>query len=229
MILALGAVFAALLAVVQPAHTATSIPLDAPWKVTISISHQVPSPGLGMAALRAQLPHRLGTGAGRRPARRYRRALRRGLPARHGGLHAVPECETRARRVCGAAERRNLSSGRVPDEKLPAVQAAERGHMYYSDPGTQPEAIVLHDADSLDFLGRSRRPMISSNRRRRRELRSRGQDAAHLRARHPAATHHEDGARDGRAARRRNSNGSSMRSTPRPSTARRCSAEPPFE
>lgn len=25
--------------------------------------------------------------------------------------------------------------------------------MYYSEPGTQPEAIVLHDADSLDFLG----------------------------------------------------------------------------
>jgi uncharacterized protein len=25
--------------------------------------------------------------------------------------------------------------------------------MYYSDAGTQPEAIVLHDADSLDFLG----------------------------------------------------------------------------
>jgi uncharacterized protein len=38
-------------------------------------------------------------------------------------------------------------------EKLPAVQAAERGHMYYSNPGTRPEAIVLHDADSLDFLG----------------------------------------------------------------------------
>jgi uncharacterized protein len=25
--------------------------------------------------------------------------------------------------------------------------------MYYSNPGKQPEAIVLHDADSLDFLG----------------------------------------------------------------------------
>ena len=35
MILALGAVFSALLAVVQPAQTATGIPLDAAWKVTI--------------------------------------------------------------------------------------------------------------------------------------------------------------------------------------------------
>jgi uncharacterized protein len=40
-----------------------------------------------------------------------------------------------------------------PMEKYAAVAAAERGHMYYRDPGTQPEAIVLHDADSLDFLG----------------------------------------------------------------------------
>jgi uncharacterized protein len=28
-----------------------------------------------------------------------------------------------------------------------------RGHMYYSEAGTVPEAIALHDADSLDFLG----------------------------------------------------------------------------
>jgi uncharacterized protein len=37
--------------------------------------------------------------------------------------------------------------------KFAAVQAAERGHMYYSTAGSRPEAIVLHDADSLDFLG----------------------------------------------------------------------------
>ncbi len=40
-----------------------------------------------------------------------------------------------------------------PMGKLPKVQAAERGHMFYSDPGAETEAIVLHDADSLDFLG----------------------------------------------------------------------------
>jgi uncharacterized protein len=33
------------------------------------------------------------------------------------------------------------------------VQAAERGHMFYSNAGSDPNAIVLHDADSLDFLG----------------------------------------------------------------------------
>jgi len=46
-----------------------------------------------------------------------------------------------------------LREAGFPMNKFPAVQAAERGHMYYSDPGTSPEAVVLHDADSLDFLG----------------------------------------------------------------------------
>jgi uncharacterized protein len=40
-----------------------------------------------------------------------------------------------------------------PMAKLAAVQAAERGHMFYSNAGSDPNAIVLHDADSLDFLG----------------------------------------------------------------------------
>ena len=46
-----------------------------------------------------------------------------------------------------------LRSAGFPMQKYPAVQAAERGHMYYSNAGTVPEAIALHDADSLDFLG----------------------------------------------------------------------------
>jgi uncharacterized protein len=46
-----------------------------------------------------------------------------------------------------------LRDAGFPMSKFAAVQAAERGHMYYSDAGSRPEAIVLHDADSLDFLG----------------------------------------------------------------------------
>ena len=46
-----------------------------------------------------------------------------------------------------------LRNAGFPMAKFPAVQAAMRGHMYYSAAGTRPEAIVLHDADSLDFLG----------------------------------------------------------------------------
>ena len=38
-------------------------------------------------------------------------------------------------------------------EKIPAVQDAIREHMFYSKVGGRSEAIVLHDADTLDFLG----------------------------------------------------------------------------
>src|SRR4029077_6122641 len=46
-----------------------------------------------------------------------------------------------------------LRAAGFPMAKIAAVQAAERGHMYYGDAGSRPQAIVLHDADSLDFLG----------------------------------------------------------------------------
>src|SRR5271157_4130279 len=40
-----------------------------------------------------------------------------------------------------------------PSEKISLVQDAIRGHMFYSQPADEWEAIVLHDADTLDFLG----------------------------------------------------------------------------
>ncbi len=39
-----------------------------------------------------------------------------------------------------------------PMQKLEAVRAAIRSHMYYRDPAA-PEAVYLHDADALDWLG----------------------------------------------------------------------------
>ncbi len=45
-----------------------------------------------------------------------------------------------------------LRDAGFPMQKIAAVQAAESGHMFYSD-AKLPEAIVLHDADSVDFLG----------------------------------------------------------------------------
>ena len=43
-----------------------------------------------------------------------------------------------------------------PMQKLDAVRAAIRTHMYYRDP-VAPEAVYLHDADALDWLRRDRR------------------------------------------------------------------------
>lgn len=40
-----------------------------------------------------------------------------------------------------------------PMDKLPLVQGAALGHMYYSPVPDEPHAQVLHDADTLNFLG----------------------------------------------------------------------------
>jgi HD superfamily phosphodiesterase len=45
-----------------------------------------------------------------------------------------------------------LAGTRFPMNKLDAVRAAIRTHMYYRDP-LAPEAVYLHDADALDWLG----------------------------------------------------------------------------
>ncbi len=47
-----------------------------------------------------------------------------------------------------------LRDAGFPMAKFPAVAAAEKGHMFYSGVDAKyPEVSVLHDADSVDFLG----------------------------------------------------------------------------
>ncbi len=46
-----------------------------------------------------------------------------------------------------------LASAGFPAAKVAAVQEAVRNHMYYSQGAMRPEAIVLRDADTVDFLG----------------------------------------------------------------------------
>jgi uncharacterized protein len=46
-----------------------------------------------------------------------------------------------------------LRKAGFPMAKFPAVRAAILGHMFDREAGAGDEAIVLHDADSLDFLG----------------------------------------------------------------------------
>jgi HD superfamily phosphodiesterase len=50
-----------------------------------------------------------------------------------------------------AVEKILMGTG-FPMSKLDAVRAAIRTHMYYRDP-LAPEAVYLHDADALDWLG----------------------------------------------------------------------------
>ena len=155
MMLAQSALFAVLLAATQPTQTATGIPLDAPWKVTIydlarSKFHH-PAWGWQHSERNYRVALELARGDGLRVdtdvlfAAAFLHDMSAFMPCEDAKLEHG-EC---AARQSGAI----LSAAGFPMEKLPAVQAAERGHMYYSNPGTQPEAIVLHDADSLDFLG----------------------------------------------------------------------------
>lgn len=154
MIVVQSIVVAALLATAQP-QTATGIPLDAPWKVTIynlaRAQFHHPAWGWQHSERNYRIALQLAQGDGLRVdtdvlfAAAFLHDMAAFMPCPDPKLEHG-EC---AARQSGAI----LRAAGFPMEKLPAVQAAERGHMYYSDPGALPEAIVLHDADSLDFLG----------------------------------------------------------------------------
>lgn len=154
MIVVVG-VAALFLAVTPPNQTATAIPLDAPWKVTIydlarSKFHH-PAWGWQHSERNYRVALELAQGDGLKVdtdvlfAAAFLHDMAAFMPCADKKLEHG-EC---AAQQSGAI----LRAAGFPMEKFPAVQAAERGHMYYSDPGKQPEAIVLHDADSLDFLG----------------------------------------------------------------------------
>ena len=64
--------------------------------------------------------------------------------AKEGVDHAIRSAELAEPLLRGAG---------FPMAKFPAVKAAIIGHMFDKEPGPSPEAIALHDADALDFLG----------------------------------------------------------------------------
>ena len=107
---------------------------------------------LGLFALHARLCAR--AGIGRRRSRRARRrcAVRGLLSARHGGLPAVGKRKARPFGRCRRLVDTVLKGTGFPMAKIDAVRGAIRTHMYYRDP-VGPEALYLHDADALDWLG----------------------------------------------------------------------------
>jgi uncharacterized protein len=135
--------------------TSTGIPLDASWKVKVyELAHSTfLHPGWGW----------------QHSERDYRLALQLakddGLKIDTDALFAAAFLHDMAafkpcadkkmeHGYCAALQSPDiLKSMGFPMQKIAIVQQAQRGHMYYSDPGTDPTAIVLHDADSLDFLG----------------------------------------------------------------------------
>lgn len=140
-----------------PQTTLTGIPLDAPWKVTVytMVRARFVHPAWGWqhserdynVALRLARENRLAVDTDVLFAAAFLHDMAAFAPfdSGHKGMEHGE--------VAALASEAVLREAGFPMAKLTRVQAAERGHMYYSDPGTQPEAIVLHDADSLDFLG----------------------------------------------------------------------------
>ena len=134
--------------------TATGIPLDAPWKVAIyhlaTTKFKHPAWGWQHSERDYQVALRLAKGDHLTVdtdvlfAACFLHDMAAFSPYQRKGEHGFVAAEESVA---------VLREAGFPMSKIGAVQAAERGHMYYSDAGTRPEAIVLHDADSLDFLG----------------------------------------------------------------------------
>ncbi|MGH9437333.1 MAG: HD domain-containing protein [Terriglobia bacterium] len=141
-------------AVSAPAVTATGIPLDAPWKVKIyELAHgSFLHPAWGWQHSERDYLMAL------RLARSDHLKVDKDALFAAAFLHDMAAFRPCAQKMehgkCAALQSPAiLKSVGFPMQKIAVVQQAEIGHMYYSDPGKNPTAIVLHDADSLDFLG----------------------------------------------------------------------------
>ncbi|HEV2443099.1 MAG TPA: HD domain-containing protein [Steroidobacteraceae bacterium] len=154
LVLILGIVGAAS-AAASPAATAAGIPLDAPWKVRIyELAHSKflhPAWGWQHSERDYLVAVQLAQGDGLHVdedvlfAAAFLHDMAAFMPCKQSKMEHG---------VCAALQARAMLRGTgFPMQKLAAVQAAERGHMFYSQAGSDPNAIVLHDADSLDFLG----------------------------------------------------------------------------
>ena len=145
-----------LLAVETPVlQTESGIPLDAPWKVAVfqfaksNLQHS--AWGLAHAERDFQLATTL--------AEQEKLTVDLDVLFAAAFLHDMGVFEPypkegvdhteRAAQVAGAT----LQPAGFPMEKFPQVQTAMRSHMFYSAVNDSAEARVLHDADTLDFLG----------------------------------------------------------------------------
>jgi len=154
-----GPLIAAALVSIAPAQslnkTVTGIPLDAPWKTTIyqlaRSTFKHPAWGWQHSERNYRIAMQLASGD--------RLQVDPDVLFAASFLHDMaafkPCTNTKMEHGdCAAIQSEAiLRAAGFPMQKYALVAAAERGHMYYSNPGTSPEAIILHDADSLDFLG----------------------------------------------------------------------------
>jgi uncharacterized protein len=151
-------VIAILLAALFGAQTpvsATGIPLDTPWKVSVYHLARTTFIHPAWGWQHSERNYDLGVQLAQADHLRIDRDVLFAAAFLHDMAAFKPCADKKMEHGdCAAIESRGvLQQTGFPMQKFPAVQDAERRHMYYSDAGTSPEAIVLHDADSLDFLG----------------------------------------------------------------------------
>jgi uncharacterized protein len=138
-----------------PRQTATGIALDAPWKATVYAFAQAKFKHPAWGWQHSERDYRLALEV----AQGDHLAVDTDVLFAAAMLHdmaAFPPYEKKGMEHGDRAAETSeavLRDAGFPMAKYPAVQAAERGHMYYSNAGPVPEAVALHDADSLDFLG----------------------------------------------------------------------------
>lgn len=135
--------------------TATGIPLDAPWKVKVYHLAQTTFLHSAWGWQHSERNYDLAVRLAEQDGLKIDRDVLFAAAFLHDMAAFEPCPDKRMEHGdCAAIESETvLRDAGFPMQKLPAVQDAERRHMYYSDAGTAPESMVLHDADSLDFLG----------------------------------------------------------------------------
>jgi uncharacterized protein len=138
-----------------PIHTATGIPLDAPWKVRIYELARTKFIHPAWGWQHSERNYDLGLELARADGLRVDTDVLFAASFLHDMAAFIPCKDTHLEHgACAALQSPAiLRNARFPVAKIPAVQAAERTHMYYMKPDSDPASIVLHDADSLDFLG----------------------------------------------------------------------------
>ena len=159
-VLAAGLLIAAILmrsalAASAPTVTATGIRLNAPWKVKIyELAHtHFLHPAWGWQ--HSERDYRLALRLARDDHLKVDKDALFAAAFLHDMAAFHPCADRKMEHGACAALQSPAILKRVgfPMRKIAIVQQAERGHMYYSNPGHDPTAIVLYDADSLDFLG----------------------------------------------------------------------------
>lgn len=151
----LAALIASVMLAAATLVSATGIPLDAPWKVTIYHLAQTQFIHPAWGWQHSERNYNLGVKLAKEDGLRIDTDVLFAAAFLHD-MAAFKPCPDQKMEHgdCAAIESESvLRDAGFPMQKFAAVQSAERAHMYYRNPGAAAEAVVLHDADSLDFLG----------------------------------------------------------------------------